>query len=430
MPSGSRTKVRLLADAFAAIERAVRVPAAQRRLVWSLGLGAFGLAFSITITAAYLPLLLSRFTSDAVLIASVIAAEGVFAITLPLVIGPWSDTFHTPLGRRRPFMAYALGPMAFCLVLVAFMPTFWTMALVIFVFYFAYYVYEPPYRALYPDLLPESVYGRAQSVQHLLRGVALGSALVGGGFLFHVWRPSPFLLAATVMALACGAAIAFVSEEEGRGCVFKGVRTYLAQNWEILRHWPHVRRFLVANTAWEASFAAARTFVVLYVVKGLGQSLAVSSAVLATVSVGYMIAAVASGPLGDRVGLSRVIAGASVLYGGGYAVAGFAGSWHNWYYAAIFPVAVAGGTVMTLAWGLLFKLMPAEHRGAISGIALTTKGIGLVTGPLIAGAVIDAVRPYLTASHGYQIVWPLCGLPILAAIPLVVSLIRVEEART
>ena len=72
------------------------------RVVWTLGLGAFGLAFSLTTTAAYLPPL-GQFTTSATLIALVLAAEGLFAITLPLVIGPWSDTFHTPLGRR-PFM--------------------------------------------------------------------------------------------------------------------------------------------------------------------------------------------------------------------------------------------------------------------------------------------------------------------------------------
>ena len=77
----------------------------------------------------------------------VLAAEGFFALTLPLVIGPWSDTFHTPLGRRRPFMLAALGPMAFTLALLAFMPNLWTTALMLFGLFFAYYVYEPPYRA-------------------------------------------------------------------------------------------------------------------------------------------------------------------------------------------------------------------------------------------------------------------------------------------
>ena len=130
------------------------------------------------------------------MIAAVLAAEGAFALTLPLVIGPWSDTFHTPLGRRRPFMLVAVGPIGFCLALMAFMPSLWTTALLLFAFFFAYYVYEPPYRGLYPDLLPESVYGRAQGVQHLFRGVALGGGLIGGGLLFHLWQPAPFLVAA------------------------------------------------------------------------------------------------------------------------------------------------------------------------------------------------------------------------------------------
>src|SRR5947208_2173334 len=85
------------------------------------------------------------------------------AAGLSPVIGPWSDSFETPMGRRRPFMLVALGPMGFCLLLMPFLPTLWVTALVVLAFFFAYYVYEPPYRGLYPDLLPVSVYGRAQS---------------------------------------------------------------------------------------------------------------------------------------------------------------------------------------------------------------------------------------------------------------------------
>ena len=114
-----------------------------------------------------------------------LAAEGIFALTVPLVIGPWSDTFLTPMGRRRPFMLAALLPMGFCLALVAFMPNLLTTAFVVMAFFFAYYVYEPPYRGLYPDLLHESVFARSQGVQHILRGIALGIALVGGGFLLE-----------------------------------------------------------------------------------------------------------------------------------------------------------------------------------------------------------------------------------------------------
>ena len=398
----------------------------RRSLVWTLGLGAFGLAFSITVTRAYLPPLLKHFTSSATMIAAVIAAEGFFALTLPLVFGPWSDTFHTPLGRRRPFMLVALGPMAFCLALVGFMPTIWTTTLIILAFYCAYYVYEPPYRGLYPDLVPSRLYGRSQSVQHTMRGAALGIALVGGGFLFHYWRPAPFLLAAFVTTATCGGAIVFVREEGGRSRVFKGVRSYLSTSWCIFREEPEVRRFLAANAAWEGTFAAMSTFVVLYITKGLRQPLWVSSAVLATVAAGYVVAAIAAGPLGDRIGLARVIFAASFVYGGGLLIAGFARHWHSYYYALIFPVAVAGGTVMTLAWGLLFKLMPAQHRGAISGLATTTKGFGLLFGPLIAGGAIDMASNYLKTTQGYQVLWPVCAVPVLLAIPIVASLLQVE----
>ena len=123
--------------------------------------------------------------------------------------------------------------------------------------------------------------------------------------------------------------------------------------------------------------------------------------------------------LGDRLGLSRVIAVASVVYGLGLVLGGFGNEWQTWYLPVIFVVAIAGGTVMTLAWGLLFKLMPPGDRGAISGLATTTKGIGLLTGPLLAGAAIDLLSGSLEDTRGYQALWPILGIPVLLVIPLV-----------
>jgi Na+/melibiose symporter-like transporter len=313
--------------------------------------------------------------------------------------------------------------MGFCLALIPFMPSFWTTALLVFAFFFAYYVYEPPYRGLYPDLLDPESYGRSQSIQHLLRGIAIGTALVGGGFLFHVWEAWPFLTAALVTTAACSVPILLLREDGGHGEVFRGVHSYLSASWQVFRADATVRRFLYANAAWEGTFAAARTFVVLYLVEGLGQPLTISSTVLAAVAGGYVLAALVAGPLSSRFGLAKVIVFASLVYGGGYVLGGLAQEWHAWYLAPIFVCAVGGGLVMTLAWGLLFTLMPPHQRGAVSGLATTTKGIGLIVGPLAAGAAIDITAPYLEATEGYQVLWPLCGLPILAAVPLVLRLI-------
>jgi MFS family permease len=409
----------------------VTVPAPPRRLFWTLGLGAFGLAFSITTISVALPPLLHTFTTSGTLIGLAIGAEGFFALTLSPIVGPWSDSFHTPLGRRRPFMLVGIGPMAFCLLLMPFMPNLWTTVMLVLAFYFAYYLYEPPYRGLYPDVLPASAYGRAQGVQHVLRGIALGIALVGGNFLLKVWIPAPFLTAALVTTAACGLTILLVREDGGgRGSVFEGFLAYIKRSWHIFWEDGDVRRFLLANSAWEGTFAAARSFVILYVTDGLHQSKTVSGEILAAVAAGYVVAAMFAGRLGDRFGLARVIFFASFVYGTSYLVAGLAQQWHTWYLGLIGVVAIAGGTVMTLAWGLLYKIVPVQHRGAVSGLATTTKGIGLLVGAPLAGLAIDLARPYLDATNGYQILWPICGLPILAAIPLLVRLITVEDERS
>lgn len=395
-------------------------------LIWSLGLGAFGLAWSITTVAAYLPPVLEKFTDSSTLIGLVLAAEGVFAFFVPLLVGPMSDATQMSLGRRRPFMVLALGPMAVSLALVAFMHSFIGTALALFAFFFAYYIYEPPYRGLYPDLLPHTYFGRAQGVQHLFRGAALGGGLVGGGFLLHVWEPFPFVLAGGITLVACGAVVLLVREPPAGPPHYERLRTFLAAPWRVVRRDRTVRRFLIANTAWEATFAGMRTFVVLYILKGLDESLYVSSTVLGAVAFGYVISAAVATRFGDHWGLGNVILGASVVYGLGLLSAGFATNWHWWYYGLVFPVAMAGGTVMTLSWGLLFKLIPATDRGTITGLATTTKGIGLIVGPLAAGAAIDIFRPYLSATDGYAAVWPVVAIPVLAVIPLVVRLADAE----
>jgi len=46
----------------------------------------------------------------------------------------------------------------------------------------------------------------------------------------------------------------------------------------------------------------------------------------------------------------------------------------------------------------------------------------------VAGAAIDLGRPFLGATQGYQMLWFVCGIPVLAAIPLVARMMRVEPS--
>ena len=166
----------------------------------------------------------------------------------------------------------------------------------------------------------------------------------------------------------------------------------------------------------------------LYITIGLGEPLGTTTTVLTAVACGYIVAALVAGRVGDRFGLARTIFVCSIVYGLGICAGGLAQTWHSWYLPVVFLVTIAGGGVMTLAWGLLFKLMPERDRGAVAGLATWTKGRRPADRPLAAGAAIDISAPYLEATQGYQVLWPILGIPILLVIPLVASLARHESA--
>jgi MFS family permease len=420
------------ASARALLERiAPAVPHAgeaevPRRLIWALAVGVAGLTWSMTTVVTYLPHVLASFTSSRSVIGAILAAEGAVAVTVPLVVGPLSDRVWTRLGRRRPFMLAALPAMAATLVFLTLVGGLLATALVLGGFFIAYYVYATPYRSLYPDRLPRQVEGRAQSVQHLVRGAAIGCALVLGGLLLGIWQGLPFVVAAGVVVVSGVAALVLIDEPEKSR---RRSAHSFAQPWQVVRRSREVRLFLIANTAWELTFAGMRTFVVLYIVQGLKQPLYVSSAVLGTVAAGYMVAAVGAGRIGDRIGTGRVIAAASLVYGCGLFVGLFPSHWHWLFLGFVFVVAIAAGAVMTLAWSLLYKVMPNRDRGATAGLASMTKGLGLMIGPAAVGVAIDLCKGILSSTRGYAIMWPLLAVPILAALPLVLALSRVEQRR-
>ncbi len=88
------------------------------RVVWTLGLGAFGLAFSLTTTAAYLPPLLGQFTTSATLIA-------LGLLTGPLLAGAAIDLLSGHLGDTRGYQA--LWPILGVPVLLA-IPLVWRLS--------------------------------------------------------------------------------------------------------------------------------------------------------------------------------------------------------------------------------------------------------------------------------------------------------------
>ncbi len=405
----------------------------QRRFLFVLGLPAFGIALAYTTVTTYVPVLLEQLSGPA-LVGILIGGEGLLALFVPLLVGGWSDRLRTRLGRRLPFVLGGAALVVPALVLVPlFAGSVLGLAVVLAVFFVGYFVYYAPYYALYPDLVPEDIRGRSQGFQGGLRSGGLLLGLVGGGLLLSLWQPLPFLVGALAVAAATAALVYGIrgkgGQESPSGGDAGGRRRTRSRGggtgpaagaWRLVREVSGLRSWMVANSLWEAAISALRTFVVLYLTRGLGLSLTESTGALALVGVAALVAAPVSGTLADRYGPRRVMAVALVVFTIGVTPPLLTAN--TFFIAAIVPIAFAAVIMITLPYTLLMGLLPEGRGGAGASLFVFSRGVGVLAGPLFAGLAVQAAgtTTLLTFddTSGYAAMFGVTGLFLLASLPV------------
>jgi MFS family permease len=207
----------------------------------------------------------------------------------------------------------------------------------------------------------------------------------------------------------------------------EGARDVLHRSRALLAKHPELRLYLVANLLWELSLGALKTFIVLYVTRGLGRSLSAASLIIGAVAVIILAGAIASGKLADRFGRVRVMTYGLALYGSALAVLIFTHA--TPVLIALAPVvAFGGGLTMTLPYAILIPLMPPRGHGMLTGFYSLSRGLGVMLGPLLAGVAIDLLGSTFASTHGYGAMWIVSAGAILVSIPVLVGLGRHRQA--
>jgi MFS family permease len=391
-------------------------PSSTRALLVALGLPTLGLAFAMAMLTTYGPVVLLSFTHSPASVGALIGGEGAFALAIPIVAGVLSDKLPpSTYGRRLPFVLVG-GPMLVTgLVLLPFSPSYQVAGIAVLIFFIGYYLYYPPYRALYADILPRSMYARAQASQAVLRGAGLGAALIAGGLLLSTWTPLPFVIGGglvLVTTLALGPVVRLQLDCR------RGALDYEPSSVRDLLTNRRMIAFAVANALWELSFAGLKSFIVLYVVKGVGHSTSTASAVIAVVAVAYVVGAPIAGRLADRYGIAQVMLVSATIYGLGLCIGTVPTSLTPMVIALPF-VALAGAILLTLPPALAFLLAPNGGEGAAAGLLDLSRGVGVVLGPVLVGAAVTGTADgWFSTTHGYAAMWPVIGGAVLLTLPL------------
>jgi MFS family permease len=398
------------------------------RFLGALALPTFALALGISVLTTYAPLLLGEATSSAGAIGIAVGAEGAFALFLPLLVGSLSDRTQSRFGRRIPYALIGVPLLVAPLAILPFAHGYAETVALVSLFFIGYHVYYPPYQALFAELVPSTHQGRAQGWQGVMRGLGLGVALVAGGLLLSVWTPLPFLLAAAAAVLATVVLVREVRGPTQAAAVPEVPRLPGPGVFRLVRERPDVRAFVAANALWELSFMGLKTFIVLFVVKGLGESVGTASAVMGVVAGAYVLAAFGAGRLADAVGVHRLMRVSIWVYGVGLLVGAGLSSFGS-FLIGLPLIALAGAVVMTLPYGILVGMTPAGAEGALSGLFGFSRALGAVLGPIVVGVAIDVLAPVFPATNGYGAMWIAIGAPILLSLPFFNALKAEDEAQ-
>ncbi len=392
-----------------------------------LGIPAFGIGLAYNLVTTYLPYFIEKL-SNAAITGMMISIEGVIALVIPFIIGFWSDSISTKYGKRFPFFFLGLLIVTFMLLVMPFSSkNLILLGIELFVFFIGFFTFYEAYYTFFPDLVPPEERGLSQGIQGGFREFGLLLALAGGGFLIDVWRPLPFLLFTFLLLLACAVFTAKFLKTTRHVEETQRIKWYSVLN---LVENKKIKLWLIANTLWEASFAAIRVFIVLYFTRGLSFSLTQSSGALALVGAAAIVAAPFAGWMADKYGFKPVILGSVLLFAIGLIPPLF--TTNIYFVSAIMPIAFSAVVLMTLPFSILMGYLPKEEQHGV-GAALYSfcQGLGALVGPFLGGIIIELFKnvPILVfkETHGYSAIFLVSSLLLFASVPFSIRLFRPEQ---
>jgi MFS family permease len=370
---------------------------------------AVGAGTGRAVTTTYLPLLLDHIESSPGLIGLVMLVNAGAGLSVPLVVGYWSDRRRQRgAGGRLPFVLGGSIVAAGGLTAVALGASSSYLALAVFgaTVYIGLNAVTTAHRALVAELFDSRGRARATSAQEiaLLVGSMLG--LVVGGLLTEVALWAPFAAAAIFLPVLAMPTVARVSEPKATVREIEPARPLRFYRHAAMR--PKVRALLLAELLWVFAYAALPVFFVLYAERVLGLEAAVAALALATFGLVTGAFTVASGRIRDPEQLGPALFLGVALMGAGLLAVSLTTNLEL-VAPGLIAAAAGFGIVSTTGFPVLASIIPAGEAGGYSALFFSVRAVASTIALPTAGGII-------ALSESYRAIFVLGGAAALAAL--------------
>ncbi len=390
----------------------------SRTFAYSAGLFAAGLYFAFNNFT--LPLYLSIFTSNNILIGWLSSTRSFEQSIIQPLVGAWSDRTWTRFGRRAPFFLATMPLVAVLLIFNGLLPhdpsLLVIVAMTIFVFSLLFNIGIDPYYALLADATTSEQRGTVNGIAQVFGFLGQVAILVGAFLLYGVHPAWVFGFVAVGLVIGFGTVAFGVRESRERIHVDtsrparRSLREFNAYILALFREQPEAMKLLGVRFFYMLGINAAVPFLTLFMSREIGLTgwsdvLAVLpadfSASLAKIDPGGLaqlmaavlllstgIAALPCGVLGDFFGKKRIFASGLLICGVTGLFAAFATDVpQSLFYMILLGIGNAALTVLFFPY--LTDLIPAERVGEFVGLSAFAETGGVFLSILLAGELIN-----------------------------------------
>lgn len=385
---------------------------------WLLGFGFFSINLTWALYNAFVPFFLETYIASAALIGFMMTIDNYFALFLQPWIGRKSDKTATRYGKRMPYLLVGMPLAALFGALLPWHTGIVTLVLFMVLMNLSMSLYRSPTVALMPDITPENKRTKANGIINFMGGVGSIIAFGAGSFLYGTHRALPFA-AAAILTLA-SLAVLLRSIKENRDAVYAADEAVKPQSYR--GEWTRSTVLLLgAIFFWFISYQGIEAFFTLYGKNQLGLTESEASFSLAFFSLAFVLAAIPSGWLGNRLGKKPVIAIGAAGLAVCFAALSFADT--------LLPLRVlliVGGIFWAFininSYPFIVALGSEGSIGTRTGIYYLVSSLAAITSPPLMGLLIDW--------RGYAVLFYVSAIGMAIALLLVLAVREHEGSRT
>lgn len=343
---------------------------------------------------SYVPPLLQKHLSGSAWVGAAMGIDNVLALFLVPFIGALSDAAHSRLGRRVPFLLFALPVTAIALAAIPFAERYGLVMLLLAMIALdvALAVWRAPFSALLAELVPSVHRSKTEGILGV--AMCIGAMLMLGTArsLSSRGEELPFVLAAVTVAVVWVVHGVWLREpshhtEEPRA--HAAIAPLRSLRDAFTAGGGNAPRFFAGCLLFQMAFQSFSSWFTLHGSERFHTTVADVSLGFIAVAVSTLVGSIPAGWLGARFGRRRI----SLL-----GIAGMAIACLVMHIVPTLPAAVATLFVFGLSWScpvanltpMALELGTAAQAGSLAGAFLLVQSVAGVVGPSLVGLWFDA----------------------------------------